>query len=333
MMVIGMRRTAAVSLAPLALAAVQACGQNAAVDVIAADGALCDITRRLAASSLKVECLMGPSDDPHQLQLSPAQTRQINQAKLLLINGYGLTPALDKLSRAVKVAEIAVPNSPNLNDGGHGDKHSQAEHEHDHNHEGDDEAAHLHGDQDPHVWHDPRQAAAMVKLVSQKLEQLDPQAAPQIQARSQAMQRSLNALDRWNRQQFSTIPAPRVLASASLARAYQLKELPVIDATSTSEALRPKALANVVAALRNQGVRNQGVRSLFAEQTPASKALLRISSLSGVPLANQPLRADSAGDNLMATLTTNTCLIVDALGGRCNQASGSALVASWNAIR
>ncbi|MBW0175094.1 MAG: metal ABC transporter substrate-binding protein [Vulcanococcus sp.] len=328
-----MRRTAAVLLAPLALAAVQACSPSSQVDVIAADGALCDITRRLAASSLKVDCLLGPSDDPHQLQLTPAQTRQINQAKLLLINGYGLTPALDKLSRAVKVAEIAVPNSPDLNDGGHGDKHSQAEHEHNHAHEDNGEAAHLLGDQDPHVWHDPRQAAAMVKLVRQKLEQLNPQAAAQIQARSEAMQRSLNALDRWNREQFSTVPPPRVLASghrafASLARAYQLKELPVIDATSTSEALRPQALANVVAALRNQGA-----RSLFAEQTPASKALLRISSLSGVPLASHPLRADSAGDNLMATLTTNTCLIVNALGGRCNQASAGALVASWNAIR
>ncbi len=330
---LSMRRTAAVLLAPLALAAVQACSPSSQVDVIAADGALCDITRRLAASSLKVDCLLGPSDDPHQLQLTPAQTRQINQAKLLLINGYGLTPALDKLSRAVKVAEIAVPNSPNLNDGGHGDKHSQAEHEHNHAHEDDGEATHLHGDQDPHVWHDPRQAAAMVKLLSQKLEQLNPQAAAQIQARSEAMQRSLNALDRWNREQFSTVPPPRVLASghrafASLARAYQLKELPVIDATSTSEALRPQALANVVAALRNQGA-----RSLFAEQTPASKALLRISSLSGVPLASQPLRADSAGDNLIATLTTNTCLIVNALGGRCNEASAVALVASWNAIR
>jgi zinc/manganese transport system substrate-binding protein len=325
----GMRRTAAVLMAALALTAVQACSPDSQVDVIAADGALCDITRRLAASSLKVDCLLGPSDDPHQLQLTPAQTRQINQAQLLLINGYGLTPTLDRLSQAVKVAEIAVPNSPNLNDGGQADEHGHAKHDH----ESEGKAAHLHGDQDPHIWHDPRQAAAMVKLVSKKLEQLNPQAAPLIQKRAEAMQRSLTALDRWNRQQFSTIPPPRVLASghrafASLARAYQLKELPVVDATSTSEALRPQALANVVGALRNQGV-----RSLFAEQTPASKALLRISSLSGVPLASQPLRADSAGDNLMTTLTTNTCLIVDALGGRCNQADGSELVANWNAIR
>jgi zinc/manganese transport system substrate-binding protein len=80
-------------------------------------------------------------------------------------------------------------------------------------------------------------------------------------------------------------------------------------------------------------LQQQGVRSLFAEQQPASKALQRISSLSGVPLAEQPLLADSAGDNLMATLTANTCLIVDALGGRCNQARGAELVRAWSAIR
>ena len=326
-----MRRTAAVLVGALALAAVQACDPGSRVDVIAADGALCEITRRLAADDLRVDCLLGPNDDPHQLQLTPAQTRQINQAQLVLINGYGLTPALNRLSRAVKVAEIAVPNSPKLNNGGQANDHSHSEHAH--NAEGEDEAAHVHGDQDPHVWHDPRQAAAMVELVSNKLEQLNPQAAPQIQQRAKAMQGSLIALDRWNHQQFSTIPPPRLLASghrafASLARAYQLQELPVVDATSTSEALRPQALANVVTALRNQRV-----RSLFAEQMPASKALLRISSLSGVPLASQPLRADSAGDNLLATLTTNTCLIVDALGGRCNQAGGNTLAATWNAIR
>lgn len=318
-----MRRIAAVLTSALALAAVQACGADPQVDVIAADGALCDITRRLAADNLKVDCLLGPNDDPHQLQLTPAQIRQINQAQLVLINGYRLTPALDRLNQAVKVAEIAVPNSPSLNDGGPSDAHNHADHDHDHDH----------GDQDPHVWHDPRQAAAMVKLVSQKLESLNPQAASLIQKRSEAMQRNLNALDQWNRRQFSTVPPPRLLASghrafASLARAYQLQELAVVDATSTSDALRPQALASVMAALRNQGV-----RSLFAEQVPASKTLQRISRLSGVPLASQPLRADTGGNNLIATLTSNTCLIVNALGGRCDQTSGNTLTANWNAIR
>ncbi|MGA0020788.1 MAG: metal ABC transporter substrate-binding protein [Vulcanococcus sp.] len=316
-----MRRFAAASTAALALGTIQACSQSQTVDVIAADGALCDITRRLSGADLNVVCLLSAQDDPHQLQLTPVQTRQLNQARLVLINGYGLTPALEELDKGLKVAELAVPESPNLKDQSH------------HGHAAAAETGHHHADRDPHVWHDPSQAEAMLKLVSQQLQQLKPEAGPQIQQRAAAMSRNLQALDRWNREQFDTISGPRVLASshrafASLARAYQLQELPVVDASSSSEALRPQALASVVNALKQRGV-----RSLFAEQAPPSRALQRISSLSGVPLAPKPLQADSGGNNLINTLTSNTCLIVDGLGGRCNEASRAALVRAWSSIR
>ena len=312
-----MRRILAGALAALLLGA-QACSREPQTDVIAADGALCDITRRLADGDLQVHCLLGGADDPHQLQLTPEQTRQLSQAKLVLINGYGLTPALEDLPGAVKVAEIAVPESPDLGDG---------DHDHGHAH------GHAHGDRDPHVWHDPRQAEAMVQLVSQKLQALAPASSARIAARAQAMQSSLQALHRWNQQQFSTVPQPAILASghrafASLTRAYGLQELSVLDASSASETLRPQALSAVLQALSAQKV-----RSLFAEQQPAGRSLQRISQLSGVPLAPRPLRADSAGENLMATLTGNTCLIVDGLGGRCDQNSARTLVERWTAIR
>jgi len=183
------------------------------------------------------------------------------------------------------------------------------------------------------VWHDPRQAEAMVQLVSQKLQALAPASSARIAARAQAMQSSLQALHRWNQQQFSTVPKPAILASghrafASLTRAYGLQELSVLDASSASETLRPQALSAVL-----QSLSAQKVRSLFAEQQPAGRSLQRISQLSGVPLAPRPLRADSAGENLMATLTGNTCLIVDGLGGRCDQNSARTLVERWTAIR
>ncbi len=313
------------SLAALLLLSAQACSraprpQATTANVVAADGALCDITRRLADGDLQVSCLLEGGDDPHQLQLTPAQTRQLSQAQLVLINGYGLTPALGELPGAVKVAEIAVPDSPELSD---------REDDHDHGHA----PGHSHGDRDPHVWHDPRQAAAMVQVVSQKLQALAPDASNRIEARAEAMRSRLQALHRWNQQQFSTVPSPAILASghrafASLSRAYGLQELAVLDASSASEALRPQALEAVLQALSRQKV-----RSLFAEQQPAGKSLQRISQLSGVPLAPRPLQADSAGENLMATLTGNTCLIVDALGGSCDQKSARRLVEQWTAIR
>ena len=180
----------------------------------------------------------------------------------------------------------------------------------------------------------------MVHVVSERLQELKPAAAAAIRQREQLMRQSLVALDHWNRRQFATLPAERgnrTLATghrafSSLARRYELTELPVVDAGSTSEALRPQALAAVV-----QRLKAEKIPALFSEQWPASKAITRISELSGVPLAPGSLRADGLAsaphDDLMATLTTNTCLIVDQLGGRCDRPGQRQLIAGWEAIR
>ncbi|MCP9941815.1 zinc ABC transporter substrate-binding protein [Cyanobium sp. ATX 6E8] len=308
--------------------ALAGCGAPPPAEVIAGDGVLCDITQRLAADDLRVSCLLQPGDDPHQFRLTPQQSRELSQAQLVLINGYGLTPSLAGQSKAVAVAERAVPGSPELKalQDSHGDHH--------------EEGGHDHGDRDPHVWHDPSQASAMVQLVAQQLEQLKPAARPRIAARGRAMTAVLGQLDRWNRQQLDTIPAPRPLASghrafASLARAYGLQELPLVDSMSSSDNLRPQAFQAVVKQLKQEQV-----PMLFSEQLPPSKALQRISAFSGVPLSAEPLVADGlalAGDgsatSLVATLSANTCLIVNGLGGRCDRASQEALIESWQAIR
>ena len=300
--------------------ALAGCGTSRSPEVIAADGVLCDLTRRLAAADLQVRCLLRPGDDPHQFRLTPQQSRDLSQAPLVLINGYGLTPALGDHSGAVAVAELAVPGSPMV---GHDQSH---------------DAGHDHGDRDPHVWHDPSQASAMVRLVARQLETLQPAARSRIAERALQMTTVLGELDRWNRQQLATLPTTRALATGhrafpSLARAYQLEELPLVDATSSSDTLRPQAFQSVVAQLKREQV-----PMLFPEQLPASKALQRISVLSGVPLAPAPLVADGlapssdGAGSLVATLTDNTCLIVNGLKGRCDRASQQALVRRWQAI-
>ena len=337
---------AAASLA-LALAAavgLQACRTPPPADVIAADGVLCDITQRLAASDLRVSCLLQPGDDPHQFRLTPQQSRELSQAQLVLINGFGLTPALAELTKpgssqtkTVAVAELAVPNSPVLEAAPPKTADSHQHRDEDGQHHDQDE--HGHGDRDPHVWHDPTQAAALVLLVAQQLQQLKPAAQAPIAARAQAMTATLQQLDDWNRRQLATIPTARPLATghrafASLARAYGLQELAVVDATSSSDNLRPQAFQAVLEQLRREQV-----PMLFAEQLPAGKALQRVSSLSGVPIAAAPLVADGlaaepdGNGNLVATLAANTCLIVNGLGGRCDPSGQQALSQRWQAIR
>ena len=326
---------ASLALALAAAGALQACRTPPPADVIAADGVLCDITQRLAASDLRVSCLLQPGDDPHQFRLTPQQSRELSQAQLVLINGFGLTPALAELTKpgpsqtkTVAVAELAVPNSPVLEAAP-----PKTADSHDHHDEDG------HGDRDPHVWHDPTQAAALVLLVAQQLQQLKPAAQAPIAARAQAMTATLQQLDAWNRRQLATITTASPLATghrafASLARAYGLQELAVVDASSSSDNLRPQAFQEVVEQLRREQV-----PMLFAEQLPAGKALQRVSSLSGVPIAAAPLVADGlaaepdGNGNLVATLAANTCLIVNGLGGRCDASGQQALSQRWQAIR
>jgi len=376
------------AIAPLILLA--ACAPNAGPEVVAADGVLCDITQRLAARDLQVACLLQPGDDPHQFHLTPQQSRDLQGARLVLINGYGLTPALAKQTKGIAVAEQAVPDSPRLEAlaGGHGEDHgdhhgdghatqakqqsSQTESPNNHNSHADQhssgdspergktngaipnesvqrrdkprEDGHRHGDQDPHVWHDPVQASAMVKLVAQKLEALKPAARERIASRASAMVAVLLQLDRWNHQQLATRPTPTSplatghRAFASLARAYGLRELPVVDSLSSSQSLRPQAFEAVLGELKRRQV-----TMLLAETLPASKSLQRISALSGVPIASAPLVADGlakattpqspGASSVVATLTANTCLIVTGLKGQCDQPGRDRLVQQWVAIQ
>lgn len=275
--------------------------------VVAVDGVLCDLTRTLAADQARVVCLIPAGRDPHQAVLRPSDRQAIAEARLVLLNGYGLTPALTRLSGdapKVAVAEQAVPASPG---------------------------------RDPHVWHDPDQAAAMVRVVESRLTPLLPAgAAAAVKRRGQAATAVLADLGRWVERQIDTVPArSRVLvtehrAFSSLARRFGVRELPLLDSFTTAGVLRPASLAAITTA-----VRDSGTRQLFAESLPISKTLRRISRASGVPVNPTPLVADglAPGRSTVQTATGNVCTFVSGQGGRCDGSAAEGLARPWASIR
>ena len=116
-----------------------AAANTATPTVVAADGILCDLTRTLVGNQAKVICLIKPGTDPHSMALRPADRQNLAKAKIVLLNGYNLTPALNKIrtpGTVVKVGNIAVPNNPI---------------------------------KDPHIWHDPANVIAMANTVASSL--------------------------------------------------------------------------------------------------------------------------------------------------------------------
>ncbi len=284
-----------------------AAANTATPTVVAADGILCDLTRTLVGSQAKVICLIKPGTDPHTLALRPADRQNLAKAKVVLLNGYNLTPALNKIKTpgtVVKVGNIAVPNNPK---------------------------------KDPHIWHDPANVIAMANTVASRLKPFfDANGDTQIDQRRAKADRVLASLGSWIGQQVATVPEKqRVLVTGHRTfdffdRRYGIRELPVLDDYTTGGTLRPSSLSAI-----SKSIKASGSKAIFPESLPPSKTMRRISRSSGVPIAKQVLFGDgqAPGKSLVQTATSNICIFVNTQGGKCDQKGASQLQQRWAAIQ
>ena len=302
----GLIRSVGVSVV-LALGAAAVPAHAAQPVVVAVDGTLCDLTKALAAGAASVTCLIPPGGDPHSYRLKPSDRSQIAKSDLVLHIGFGLTPSARKLQSpgtVVAVGEVALPS---------------------------------YGGSDPHVWHDPANSAAMVRVISRSL-------SPVLAAseRSALRQRTAQAvavfqsLQGWEAKQFGSLPsAQRVLVTdhrtySHLANRFGLVEIAMLDSHTTGGVLRPSSLKTIT-----QEVKASGAKSIFSPSATPNKTLRRISKSTGLPIATTPLYGEgiAAGRNAVSTATLNVCTIVKGQGGSCDTAGANALNAQWSSIR
>ena len=299
-------RSAGVGVA-LALGAAVVPAHAAQPVVVAVDGTLCDITKTLAGAAASVTCLIPPGGDPHSYRLKPSDRSQIAKSDLVLHIGFGLTPSAKKLKNpgtVVAVGEVALPS---------------------------------YRGSDPHVWHDPANSAAMVRVVSTSLSPVlpasDRAALQQRTARAVAV---FEALQVWEAKQFGSLPSQnRVLVTdhktySHLADRFGLVEISMLDSHTTGGVLRPSSLRKIT-----QEVKSSGAKTIFSPSATPNKTLRRISKNTGLPIATTPLYGEgiAAGRNAVSTATLNVCTIVNGQGGSCDQSGANSLNSQWSSIR
>ena len=274
--------------------------------VVAVDGTLCDITRTLAGSSARVTCLIPPGGDPHGYRLKPSDRRALSNASLVVHIGFGLTPAAKKISspgKVVAVGEVALPS---------------------------------YRGNDPHVWHDPANTAAIVTVVANNLAPLLPAGErAALGVRASKAKAVMNALGSWGSAQFSTLPkARRVLVTdhqtySHLAKRYGINEISMLDSYTTGGVLRPSSLNRI-----SNAVKASGALIIFTPSLPPNKTLRRISKSTGLPISKTPIYGEgvSPGGTAVSTATANICTMVTGQGGRCDKAAAAKLAARWKAI-
>jgi ABC-type Zn uptake system ZnuABC Zn-binding protein ZnuA len=301
------------------------------------------MAEQIAQDTVNLTCLIDAGQDPHTYSATPADRRAIEDADLVLYGGYEFEPEIIQMSEAtdtpapkVAVSEVAVPDPLMGEPHDHG-AHGHAEDEaHDHAegeaHDHAEGEAHDHAEDelepDPHVWHDVEHGIAMAKVIQAQLSEVSPENAELYDTNAEALIAQLEQLDTWIQTQIDTVPeASRTLVSTHdalgyYANAYGLEIEPALDSFSTES--RPSA-ANIKEL--TEVVEAKSIPSIFVESTSNPGLIEAVSRETDIAVSQDPIYADGLGapETSAATyqgmLVTNTCTIVDGLGGTCDQAA------------
>ena len=173
---------------------------------------LADLTQRVAGDHARVLALVGPNGDAHVFEPGPKESAELAEADLLVANGLGFEPWLQRLEDASgfkgKVVLASDGVTPLAGEGEH--EHEGEAHEEEHEEEG-----HHHEGADPHAFQDLANAQLYVANIAKGLSEVAPSHAADFKANADALIAEIAALDRQLKADFGAIPQDkrRVLTS------------------------------------------------------------------------------------------------------------------------
>jgi manganese/iron transport system substrate-binding protein len=272
--------------------------------VVVTNTVLCDLTKQIAASTVKVLCLLAAGSDPHVYKLTPEARQSIEEAKLVLYGGYNFEPDLIRAIKStsnpapkIAVHEVAVPQPQKFEEDGKSTT-------------------------DPHVWNNAQNGIKIAKTIEVTLEKLVPSKTAIYKQNTQKITTEIGQIDTWIKSQVGTIPAAnKVLFTTHDALGYYSKAYGIpVDAL---EGLSTEEKPNAARAKEIVGkIKKSQVPTIFAELTLNPNLINTIARESNVKVSEQKIYADglgevsSSGGTYQKMLVSNTKAIVEGLGGK-----------------
>jgi zinc/manganese transport system substrate-binding protein len=239
----------------LAFVAVLGCATPAVaqqkIKVVASFSILADLVRNVGGDRVEVAALIGRNQDSHAFEPSPADSRRVAGAKLVVVNGLGFEGWLDRLVRAAGNDVPLVVASTGV---------QPRERQGDETRIGRDRAG-----VDPHAWQSVANVKRYVVNIRDALIKVDPAGQATYAANARAYLASLDALDQDIRSVIARIPPDRRRLITShdafgyFADAYGIAFLAPQGLSTDAE---PSALA--VARIIRQ-IRTERIGALFLE--------------------------------------------------------------------
>jgi len=265
--------------------------------VVATTTQVQDFVRVVGGNRVDVVGLLKPNVDPHDYEPSPADTDAVARARVIVRSGVGIDRWLDPLIRSAETDGTVVDASTGV------------------------ELRKLHGQPDPHIWHDPRNAEKMAITVERALVRADP-AGGSIYARNLATYlNELGALDVEIQSSLAPLTNRKLVtdhdAFGYYAARYGLQIVgAVIPSFDSSAELSASDVSDLVTTIRREQV-----RAVFSEQSLSGKTASLIASEAGVRVISGPGAlygdtlgpAGSDGATYLGMMRHNTATIVRGL--------------------
>ncbi|WP_346842609.1 zinc ABC transporter substrate-binding protein [Metapseudomonas otitidis] len=258
---------------------------------------LADITREIGGDDIQLTNLVGADADAHVFEPAPAQVRAVLEADLVIANGLGFEPWLERLlangeARGTRIdaSKGVVPMTV------------------------------LEDDQrlvDPHAWQSLGNAEIYARNITQALVQLVPARAAAFEARRDSWLGRLGALRQNISQRLIELPPERrrVLTSHD-AFGYFAQEwrLQFLAAQGVSDAAEPSA-AEVAGLIRQ--LRAEGVRAIFVENIRDARLVRQIAEEAGArvggTLYSDALAAEGPASTYLGMYRQNVERLLQAL--------------------
>ncbi|CAA9279524.1 MAG: Zinc ABC transporter, substrate-binding protein ZnuA [uncultured Craurococcus sp.] len=256
--------------------------------VVASFTILGDMVRQLAGEAVELRVLAGPETDAHVFQPRPSEVRAIEGAALVIRNGLGFEPWLDRLLRSTGYRGRVVTTTEGIVPRGN----------------------------DPHAWQDVARARAYAAGIARGLGAVLPPAA----ARAAEYDARLAALDAWVAGEVARVPPERrVVVTSHDAFDYFAARYGVRVLAPQGIAPNAQPSAAQVAALIRQ-IRAERVSAVFIEGRGSQAVMERLARDAGISLrgrlyADTLSPPDGPAPTYEAMMRHNLALLVPAMLG------------------
>ncbi|UYQ62028.1 metal ABC transporter substrate-binding protein [Streptomyces peucetius] len=275
------------------------------------------LAEQIGGDNVSVTTLTKPGVEPHDLELKPRQTAELNDAGLILYL-KGVQPAVDKAiaqtSVKYKVDATTLTQLENFDtSGGHDHGHEEAGHEEAGHEEHEAEAG-----ADPHIWLDPVKYAEVAKGVGAQMEKADPDHAADYKKNTDALVAKLTALHTDFEQGLKNSATKTFITTHSafgyLAERYGLEQEGIsgVDPESEPSPARIKELQTIA--------KEDKVTTVFFETLASDKTAKTLAKDTGLKTdVLDPLEGitdRSKGDDYIEVMRANLAALQKALGAK-----------------